>query len=83
LSNFIQNTRKGGGRDSVFGIVTGYKLDRPGFHPPLGKLFPTRQNFSETSLGPIQPPEMGTEFVFGSKEAGAWCWPPTPIQSRC
>jgi hypothetical protein len=65
------------GQDSVVCIVTRYGLEGPGIESRWGRDFPQP---SRPALGPTQPPIQWVLGLFpGSKAAGAWRWPPTPI----
>ena len=49
----------------------------PGPDPGEGEIFRSRPDLPR---GPTQPPVQCVMRVFpGGKEAGAWCWPPSPI----
>ena len=64
------------GRDSAVGIATRYGLDGPGSNPEIFGTRPDR---------PWDPPSLlynGYRVFPGGKAAGAWRWPPTPIERR-
>jgi len=65
--------------DSSVGITTCYGLDGPG----IESLW--RRDFTHPSRPALDPPSLlynGYRVFPGSKAAGAWRWPPTPIYSR-
>ena len=67
----------GVGRDSAVGVVTGYGLNGPGIESRWGRDFP---HSSTLFLGTLPAfCTVGTGSFPGSKVAGAWLWPPTPI----
>jgi hypothetical protein len=65
------------GQNSVVGVVTRYRLGGLGVESHYGQDFP---HPSRPALGPTQPSVQWVLGLFpGSKVAGAWHWPPTPI----
>ena len=66
--------------DSSVGIATRYGPDSPAIESRLGgEIFCTRPDL------PWDPPSLlynGYRVFPGGKEAGAWCWPPTPCSAE-
>jgi len=80
LLYFIGPTLIQSGSGSSVGIATGYGMDGSGIESRWGRDFP---NLSRTGPG-AHPASctMGTGSFPGLEAAGAWVWPPTPIQCR-
>jgi hypothetical protein len=65
------------GWSSVVSMANHYRLNGPGIESQWGLDFP---HPSRLALGPTQPPVQWVPgHSWGSKVAGAWLWPPTPI----
>jgi len=80
LKGFDNGILQESGRDSYVGIATPYGLDGPGIGSRWRWDFPhPSRPFPEPTLSPVQ----WVPGVFPRvKAAGAWRWPPNPIQRR-